>query len=62
MTAMSVKTDSKEKDGDKSKSKQNAVPTRIVIRRLPPSMTKEELEEQISPIPDHDHFRCQENI
>lgn len=28
----------------------------IILRRLPPSMTEEAFLEQVSPIPDHDHF------
>lgn len=28
----------------------------IVIRRLPPSLTKEELEEQLQPLPDVDYL------
>ncbi|XP_053622513.1 regulator of nonsense transcripts 3B isoform X1 [Plodia interpunctella] len=30
--------------------------TKIVLRRLPPSMTEEAFLEQVSPIPEHDHF------
>lgn len=28
----------------------------VVIRRLPPSFTKEQLEEQLHPLPAHDYF------
>ncbi|KAG8553586.1 hypothetical protein GDO81_003476 [Engystomops pustulosus] len=28
----------------------------VVIRRLPPSLTKEQLEEHLQPLPDHDYF------
>lgn len=54
MTAISAKSGS---DGEKSKFKQTAAPTRVVIRKLPPSMTKEDFKEQISPIPEHDNLR-----
>lgn len=30
--------------------------TKIILRRLPPTMTEEAFLEQVSPIPDHDHF------
>ncbi|KOB77392.1 Upf3 regulator of nonsense transcripts-like protein B [Operophtera brumata] len=30
--------------------------TKIVMRRLPPTMTEESFLEQVSPIPEHDHF------
>ncbi|XP_048489383.1 regulator of nonsense transcripts 3B isoform X1 [Plutella xylostella] len=30
--------------------------TKIIMRRLPPTMTEESFLEQVSPIPDHDHF------
>ncbi|XP_037531642.1 regulator of nonsense transcripts 3B [Nematolebias whitei] len=45
-------------DGEKterSKEKKEAL-TKIVIRRLPPSLTKEELEEQLQPLPDVDYL------
>ncbi|RMC08112.1 hypothetical protein DUI87_15144 [Hirundo rustica rustica] len=32
-----------------------AVP-QVVIRRLPPSLTKEQLEEHLQPLPEHDYF------
>lgn len=28
----------------------------VVIRRLPPSLTKEQLEEHLQPLPEHDYF------
>jgi len=28
----------------------------VVIRRLPPSLTKEQLEQQLHPLPAHDYF------
>uniref|UniRef100_A0A8C3XQD6 UPF3A regulator of nonsense mediated mRNA decay n=1 Tax=Chelydra serpentina TaxID=8475 RepID=A0A8C3XQD6_CHESE len=31
-------------------------PCKVVIRRLPPSLTKEQLEEQLHPLPAHDYF------
>lgn len=33
-----------------------ALPTKVVMRRLPPSLTPESLIEQISPLPEHDFF------
>ncbi|KAJ4945875.1 hypothetical protein JOQ06_023553 [Pogonophryne albipinna] len=45
-------------DGEKterSKEKKEAM-TKIVIRRLPPSLTKEELEEQLQPLPEVDYL------
>ncbi|KAG8003890.1 Regulator of nonsense transcripts 3B [Nibea albiflora] len=40
---------------EKPKEKKEAM-TKIVIRRLPPSLTKEELEEQLQPLPDVDYL------
>uniref|UniRef100_A0A674I2X4 UPF3A regulator of nonsense mediated mRNA decay n=1 Tax=Terrapene triunguis TaxID=2587831 RepID=A0A674I2X4_9SAUR len=34
----------------------NYVTLQVVIRRLPPSLTKEQLEEQLHPLPAHDYF------
>ncbi|XP_044060829.1 regulator of nonsense transcripts 3B [Siniperca chuatsi] len=45
-------------DGEKTekpKEKKEAM-TKIVIRRLPPSLTKEELEEQLQPLPELDYL------
>ena len=33
-----------------------SVSPQVVIRRLPPSLTKEQLEEQLHPLPAHDYF------
>ncbi|KAL7298544.1 hypothetical protein TKK_0008320 [Trichogramma kaykai] len=38
------------------KDKQNKPMTKVVIRKLPPSMTEEEFKEQISPIAENDYF------
>ena len=57
MTAIAIGKSGSESDKDKSKKEKNSAPTRIVIRRLPPSMTKEDFEEQVSPIPEHDNLR-----
>ena len=54
MTAISTKSGS---EGEKNKKDKYSPPTRVIVRRLPPTMTKEEFEEQISPIPDHDNLR-----
>lgn len=40
---------------EKPKEKKEAM-TKIVIRRLPPSLTKEELEEQLQPLPEVDYL------
>uniref|UniRef100_UPI00398F76A6 regulator of nonsense transcripts 3B n=1 Tax=Pristiophorus japonicus TaxID=55135 RepID=UPI00398F76A6 len=37
------------------KEKKEAL-TKVVVRRLPPSLTKEQLEEQLAPLPEHDYF------
>ena len=57
MTAVSSKAGS-EPEKNNSKKEKFSPPTKIVIRRLPPSMTKDEFEDQVSPIPDHDYLRC----
>ena len=44
-------------ESNKTKKEKNAAPTRVVIRRLPPSMTREDFEVQVSPIPEHDNLR-----
>lgn len=43
------------KNKDK-KAKPHRPLTKIILRRLPPTMTEEAFIEQVSPIPDHDHF------
>jgi len=59
MTAISTKPPDSEKKREKEKEKKekNVAPTKIVLRRLPPSMTEEEFLDQVSPIPDHDYVR-----
>ncbi|XP_056141789.1 regulator of nonsense transcripts 3B [Lampris incognitus] len=52
------KVELKCEDGEKTekpKEKKEAM-TKIVIRRLPPSLTKEELEEQLQPLPEVDYL------
>lgn len=52
------KVEIKCEDGEKterSKEKKEAM-TKIVIRRLPPTITKEELEEQLQPLPEVDYL------
>ncbi|XP_039270210.2 uncharacterized protein LOC120344935 isoform X2 [Styela clava] len=39
------------------KREKNVIPTKLIIRRLPPALTKDELLEIISPLPPHDYFR-----
>ncbi|CAH1244812.1 UPF3A [Branchiostoma lanceolatum] len=36
------------------KKKEDGIPTKVVIRRLPPSLTQETLVEELGPLPDHD--------
>ncbi|XP_075040401.1 regulator of nonsense transcripts 3B [Mixophyes fleayi] len=40
---------------EKVKEKKEVM-SKVVIRRLPPSLTKEQLEEHLQPLPDHDYF------
>ena len=49
-------------ESNKTKKEKNAAPTRVVIRRLPPSMTREDFEVQVSPIPEHDNLRWIKNL
>lgn len=60
MTAISSSKSGSETE--KSKKEKYTAPTRVVIRRLPPTMTKDEFEEQISPIPDHDNLRLASSV
>ena len=57
MTAISSKPPDSEKKREKEKKEKNVAPTKIVVRRLPPSMTEEEFLNQVSPLPDHDYIR-----
>ncbi|KAM3910733.1 regulator of nonsense transcripts 3B [Leptodactylus fuscus] len=45
-------------DGDKPEKvkEKKEVLSKVVIRRLPPSLTKEQLEEHLQPLPEHDYF------
>ncbi|XP_038596786.1 regulator of nonsense transcripts 3A isoform X2 [Tachyglossus aculeatus] len=40
----------------KARDEKKTVLTKVVIRRLPPNLTKEQLEEQLHPLPAHDYF------
>ncbi|KAJ8383530.1 hypothetical protein AAFF_G00219800 [Aldrovandia affinis] len=40
----------------KTKEEKKDVFTKVVIRRLPPALSKDQLEEQISPLPTYDYF------
>uniref|UniRef100_A0A8C8WJ33 UPF3A regulator of nonsense mediated mRNA decay n=1 Tax=Panthera leo TaxID=9689 RepID=A0A8C8WJ33_PANLE len=40
----------------KHREEKKTVLSKVVIRRLPPSLTKEQLEEQLHPLPAHDYF------
>ncbi|XP_072832727.1 regulator of nonsense transcripts 3A isoform X3 [Vicugna pacos] len=41
---------------DKPREEKRTVLSKVVIRRLPPGLTKEQLEEQLHPLPAHDYF------
>uniref|UniRef100_A0A8C5HDN7 UPF3 domain-containing protein n=1 Tax=Gouania willdenowi TaxID=441366 RepID=A0A8C5HDN7_GOUWI len=43
-------------DGEKTEKSVKEAMTKIVIRRLPPSLTKEDLEEQLQPLPEVDYL------
>nr|KAF6428733.1 UPF3A regulator of nonsense mediated mRNA decay [Rousettus aegyptiacus] len=40
----------------KAREEKRTVLSKVVIRRLPPSLAKEQLEEQLHPLPAHDYF------
>ncbi|XP_073329990.1 regulator of nonsense transcripts 3A isoform X1 [Pagrus major] len=40
----------------KQKEEKKEVFTKVVLRRLPPSLSKDQLEEQLSPLPSYDYF------
>uniref|UniRef100_A0A3B1J2T3 UPF3A regulator of nonsense mediated mRNA decay n=1 Tax=Astyanax mexicanus TaxID=7994 RepID=A0A3B1J2T3_ASTMX len=42
--------------GQKQKEEKKEVFTKVVIRRLPPSLSKDQLEEHLSPLPSFDYF------
>nr|CAG4646185.1 EOG090X04G9 [Macrothrix elegans] len=44
------------KDKDKKSRSREKFPTKVIVRKLPPTMVEELFLEQISPIPDHDYF------
>ncbi len=48
-------TNNKNEADSKSNSNDN-LPKKVVIRRLPPTMSKEQFLEIISPLPEIDHF------
>lgn len=52
---LEIKYDENEKPEKPSKEKKEAM-TKIVIRRLPPSLTKDELVEQLQPLPELDYL------
>ncbi|KAI8489637.1 Regulator of nonsense transcripts 3B [Branchiostoma belcheri] len=47
--------ESRSKEGAKKK-KEEGIPTKVVIRRLPPTLTEETLVDELGPLPDHDFF------
>ncbi|XP_062958515.1 regulator of nonsense transcripts 3A isoform X3 [Cynocephalus volans] len=40
----------------KPREDQRTAPSKVVVRRLPPGLSKEQLEEQLHPLPAHDYF------
>ncbi|XP_062910144.1 regulator of nonsense transcripts 3A isoform X2 [Mobula hypostoma] len=48
--------DREEGEKRKEKDEKKEVLTKVVIRRLPPNLTKAQLEEQLHPLPTHDYF------
>ncbi|KAK7138037.1 hypothetical protein R3I94_013616 [Phoxinus phoxinus] len=52
---LEIKCDENDKPEKPNKEKKEAM-TKIVIRRLPPSLTKEDLEEQLQPLPELDYL------
>ncbi|XP_072433627.1 regulator of nonsense transcripts 3A isoform X3 [Chiloscyllium punctatum] len=48
--------DREEGEKRKEKDEKKEVLTKVVIRRLPPTLTKAQLEEQLHPLPTHDYF------
>ncbi|XP_023408428.1 regulator of nonsense transcripts 3A isoform X3 [Loxodonta africana] len=47
----------------KPREEKRTVLSKVVIRRLPPSLTKEQLDEQLHPLPAHDYFEfCTANL
>ncbi|KAF6208560.1 hypothetical protein GE061_017018 [Apolygus lucorum] len=59
-TSLANKNDSSARsdpsENGKKKPKEEKPPSKVVIRRLPPSMTKDVFVSQISPIPEHDYL------
>ncbi|XP_055311107.1 regulator of nonsense transcripts 3B-like [Sitodiplosis mosellana] len=51
-----VETETKQSKDRKSRKDKVKPLAKVVVRRLPPTMTEEELLKQIEPIPDHDYF------
>ncbi|XP_077141288.1 regulator of nonsense transcripts 3B [Ranitomeya variabilis] len=47
-----------QEEGDRPErvKEKKEVMSKVVIRRLPPSLTKEQLEEHLQPLPEHDYF------
>ncbi|KAM4559128.1 regulator of nonsense transcripts 3A isoform 2-T2 [Odontesthes bonariensis] len=52
-----IPTDQESTPGNpKQKEEKKEVFSKVVIRRLPPSLSKDQLEEQLSPLPSYDYF------
>lgn len=51
-TAEGAKGDDRQ---DRNRDKKEAL-SKVVIRRLPPTLTKEQLQEHLQPMPEHDYF------
>ncbi|VDI44556.1 regulator of nonsense transcripts 3, partial [Mytilus galloprovincialis] len=48
--------DDQEKKSSERKREKESPPTKVLIRRLPPSLTPETLLEQLSPLPSHEFY------
>lgn len=47
---------SSESGAGKPREEKRTALSKVVLRRLPPGLTKEQLEEQLRPLPAHDYF------
>jgi len=56
MTAASSRPQEGEKRS-REKERKDAPPCKVVVRRLPPTMSEAQFLEQVAPVPEHDYFR-----
>ncbi|UJR16433.1 hypothetical protein I4U23_003335 [Adineta vaga] len=52
-----ARTGTKQQSSSNNKSFNDQNQTKIVLRRLPPTLTSEQFLESVSPLPDHDYYR-----